>query len=130
MPPGSSGRRSQGARAVAPGDVCREVARALDWLLRVIDAMRDQHGHLGADHFPFSGNQDELFDPVERFFAAAHGAEVDFDRVLATVLFTDVVASTEAAARMGGRAWRDLIALRATGRHRIPERMTQSGGRV
>jgi class 3 adenylate cyclase len=64
----------------------------------------------GADHFPFSGNQDELFDPVERFFAAAHGAEVDFDRVLATVLFTDVVASTEAAARMGDRAWRDLIA--------------------
>jgi pimeloyl-ACP methyl ester carboxylesterase len=55
----------------------------------------------GADHFPFSGNQDELFDPVERFVAAAHGAEVDFDRVLATVLFTDVVASTEAAARMG-----------------------------
>jgi class 3 adenylate cyclase len=64
----------------------------------------------GADHFPFSGNQDELFDPVERFFAAAHGAEVDFDRVLATVLFTDVVASTEAAARLGDRAWRDLIA--------------------
>jgi class 3 adenylate cyclase len=63
----------------------------------------------GADHFPFSGNQDELFDPVERFFAATHGAEVDFDRVLATVLFTDVVASTEAAARMGDRAWRDLI---------------------
>jgi class 3 adenylate cyclase len=64
----------------------------------------------GADHYPFSGNQDELFDPVERFLAAAHGAEVDFDRVLATVLFTDVVGSTEAAARMGDRAWRDLIA--------------------
>jgi len=64
----------------------------------------------GADHYPFSGDQDELLDPVERFLAAAHGAEVDFDRVLATVLFTDIVASTEAAARMGDRAWRDLIA--------------------
>jgi class 3 adenylate cyclase len=64
----------------------------------------------GADHYPFSGNQDELFDPVERFFAATLGAEVDFDRVLATVLFTDVVGSTEAAARMGDRAWRGLIA--------------------
>src|SRR6185436_17394815 len=28
------------------GDVCREMARALDWLLRVVDAMRYQHGHL------------------------------------------------------------------------------------
>jgi class 3 adenylate cyclase len=63
----------------------------------------------GTDHYPFSGNQDELFDPVERFLAAAHGADVDFDRVLATVLFTDVVASTEAAARMGDRTWRELI---------------------
>jgi class 3 adenylate cyclase len=63
----------------------------------------------GADHYPFSGSQNELFDPVERFLAAAHGAEVDFDRVLATVLFTDVVASTQAAARMGDRTWRELI---------------------
>ena len=63
----------------------------------------------GADHYPFSGSQNELFDPVERFLAAAHGAEVDFDRVLATVLFTDVVASTQAAARMGDRTWRQLI---------------------
>lgn len=63
----------------------------------------------GADHYPFSGSQNELFDPVERFLAAAHGAEVDFDRVLATVLFTDVVASTQAVARMGDRKWRELI---------------------
>ena len=63
----------------------------------------------GADHYPFSGSPNELFDPVERFLAAAHGAEVDFDRVLATVLFTDVVASTQAAARMGDRTWRQLI---------------------
>lgn len=64
----------------------------------------------GADHYPFSGNQDELLDPVERFLLGAHSAEIDFDRVLATVLFTDVVASTETAARIGDRAWRDLIA--------------------
>jgi pimeloyl-ACP methyl ester carboxylesterase len=64
----------------------------------------------GADHYPFSGDQAELLDAVERFLAAAHGAEVDFDRVLATVLFTDIVASTEAAARMADRAWRDSIA--------------------
>jgi class 3 adenylate cyclase len=63
-----------------------------------------------ADHFPFSGDQDELLDPVERFLAAAHGAEVHLDRVLATVFFTDIIASTEAVVRMGDRAWRDLVA--------------------
>jgi pimeloyl-ACP methyl ester carboxylesterase len=80
----------------------------------------------GADHFPFSGNQDELFDPVERFFAAAHGAEVDFDRVLATVLFTDVVASTEAAARMGDRVWKGLI---ATHQQRVRSLLARFRGR-
>jgi pimeloyl-ACP methyl ester carboxylesterase len=64
----------------------------------------------GADHYPFSGDQEPLLDAVERFFAAAHGAEVDFDRVLATVLFTDIVGSTEMAARMADRAWRDVLA--------------------
>ena len=64
----------------------------------------------GADHYPFSGDQEALLDAVERFFVAAHGAEVEFDRVLATVLFTDIVGSTEIAARIADRAWRDLIA--------------------
>jgi class 3 adenylate cyclase len=64
----------------------------------------------GADHYPFSGDQDALLDAVERFLAAAHGAEVDFDRVLATVLFTDIVGSTELAAKMADRGWRDLLA--------------------
>jgi class 3 adenylate cyclase len=64
----------------------------------------------GADHYPFSGDQAELLDAVERFLAAAHGAEVDFDRILATVLLTDIVASTEAVTRMGDHGWRDLIA--------------------
>ena len=63
----------------------------------------------GADHYPFSGDQEELLDAVERFFIAAHGADVDFDRVLATVLFTDIVGSTEMAGRMADRAWRDLL---------------------
>jgi class 3 adenylate cyclase len=44
------------------------------------------------------------------FLTTAQGAEADFDRILATVLFTDIVASTEAAGRMGDRARRDLIA--------------------
>jgi len=56
---------------------------------------------------------DATWDTIEwgasaRAFGA--GAEVDFDRVLATVLFTDIVGSTQVAARMGDRAWRDLVA--------------------
>lgn len=64
----------------------------------------------GSDHYPFSGNQEQLLDAIERFLAAAQSADVDFDRVLATVLFTDIVASTETAVRVADRAWRDLIA--------------------
>jgi len=64
---------------------------------------------VGIDHYPFAGDQDELMDAVEHFLGAAHGAEVDVDRVLATVLFTDIVASTETAARMADRAWKDLL---------------------
>jgi class 3 adenylate cyclase len=63
----------------------------------------------GVDHYPLSGDQDRLLDAIERFVGAAHGAEVDFDRVLATVLFTDIVSSTERAAEMADRAWRDLL---------------------
>jgi class 3 adenylate cyclase len=80
----------------------------------------------GADHYPFSGNQNELFDPVERFLAAARGAEVDYDRVLATVVFTDIVASTEAAARMGDRTWRELI---STHHQRIRSLLARFRGR-
>jgi class 3 adenylate cyclase len=64
----------------------------------------------GADHYPFSGDQESLMTGIERFLGAAHGEEVDFDRVLATVLFTDLVGSTETAARIADRAWKDLLA--------------------
>jgi class 3 adenylate cyclase len=63
----------------------------------------------GVDHYPFSGDQDELMAAVERFLTTAHGGEVDVDRVLATVLFSDIVGSTEIAARMADRAWGDLL---------------------
>lgn len=64
----------------------------------------------GADHFPLSGDQEPLMAAIERFLAAAHGAEVDFDRVLATVLFTDIVGSTERAVSLADRGWKDLLA--------------------
>jgi class 3 adenylate cyclase len=60
----------------------------------------------GPDHSPFVGA--DVTNEVERFLASPREALVA-DRVLATVLFTDLVASTERAAALGDRAWRDLL---------------------
>ena len=64
----------------------------------------------GGEHDPLSGDHEPLMAAVERFLAAAHGAEVYFDRVLATVLFTDIVGSTERAVAIADRAWKELLA--------------------
>ena len=62
----------------------------------------------GDDHLVWVGDVDELLDEVEEFLTGARrGPEPD--RVLATVLFTDVVGSTERAARLGDRRWSELI---------------------
>ena len=63
----------------------------------------------GADHHMWAGDQDALLDEIERFLASTRDEEVEFDRVLATVLFTDIVDSTATAAAMGDRAWRDVV---------------------
>ncbi len=60
------------------------------------------------DHLPWVGNQDAILDEVEEFLTGVrHGPEPD--RVLATVMFTDMVGSTERAAELGDRRWRDLL---------------------
>jgi pimeloyl-ACP methyl ester carboxylesterase len=63
----------------------------------------------GVDHLPFLGDQDAILDEIEEFLTGVRPAP-ETDRVLSTVLFTDIVGSTEHAARMGDRKWRDLIA--------------------
>jgi pimeloyl-ACP methyl ester carboxylesterase len=63
----------------------------------------------GTDHIPFVGDTaDEIADAIEEFLTGAR-APVTVDRVLATVLFTDIVGSTEKAAALGDRRWRDLL---------------------
>jgi class 3 adenylate cyclase len=65
----------------------------------------------GADHSMWTGDATAILDEIEEFLTGVRrGPEPD--RVLATVLFTDVVGSTELATRLGDRAWRDLL-----GRH-------------
>jgi class 3 adenylate cyclase/pimeloyl-ACP methyl ester carboxylesterase len=62
----------------------------------------------GNDHFSFYGDMDVLADEIEEFLTGQRH-ERQVDRVLATVLFTDVVGSTEHAVRLGDRRWRDLL---------------------
>ena len=62
----------------------------------------------GEDHLPFLGDQDAILDEVEEFLTGVRrGPEPD--RVLATVLFTDIVGSTERVATVGDRRWRELL---------------------
>lgn len=62
----------------------------------------------GDDHLPFVGDQDALIDEVEEFLTGVRPAH-EPDRVLATVMFTDIVGSTERVRILGDRAWRDLL---------------------
>ena len=63
----------------------------------------------GVDHFPWAGDQTAVLREIERFLATLREEEAELDRVLATVLFTDVEGSTEKAAELGDRAWRELV---------------------
>jgi pimeloyl-ACP methyl ester carboxylesterase len=62
----------------------------------------------GGDHVPWLTDGEAILEEVEEFLTGVrHGPEPD--RVLATVLFTDIVGATERAAALGDRAWRDLL---------------------
>jgi hypothetical protein len=62
----------------------------------------------GRDHLAWGEDADAILDEIEEFLTGVrHGPEPD--RVLATVLFTDIVGSTAKAAALGDRRWRDLL---------------------
>jgi len=62
----------------------------------------------GEDDLPFFGDQDALLDELEEFFTGIRPTPRS-DRVLASVLFTDIVGSTERVVESGDRRWRDLL---------------------
>jgi len=62
----------------------------------------------GNDHMPFVGDSDSIVAEVQEFLTGVRPAP-EPDRVLATVLFTDIVGSTRRAAELGDRRWRDLL---------------------
>jgi class 3 adenylate cyclase len=62
----------------------------------------------GRDHWPFVGDVDAIVGEIEEFVTGARAAH-ESDSLLATVLFTDIVGSTERAAQIGDSAWRAVL---------------------
>ncbi|MGH7303115.1 MAG: adenylate/guanylate cyclase domain-containing protein, partial [Candidatus Rokuibacteriota bacterium] len=64
----------------------------------------------GEDHTPFFGTGETIVDEIEEFLTGVRpDHESDYDRVLATILFTDIVSSTERAAALGDQRWRHTL---------------------
>jgi class 3 adenylate cyclase len=79
----------------------------------------------GADHLFHVGDPEILLGPVQEFLTG-HRAPPEPERVLATILFTDIVGATEKAERLGDGAWRELL-----GRHHalVRSELAHFGGR-
>ncbi len=77
------------------------------WLASQIPGARFVEFH-GDDHAPWTGDQDALVGEVQEFLTGIRSSR-DIDRVLATVLFTDIVNSTEHMARVGDKAWNEWL---------------------
>jgi pimeloyl-ACP methyl ester carboxylesterase len=63
----------------------------------------------GIDHLPWAGDADAVLGEIEEFLTGTRTLP-EPDRVLATVMFTDIVGSTERAAELGDARWRSLLA--------------------
>ena len=87
----------------------------------------------GSDHMLWTGETERVLDEVEEFLTGSRSA-IESDRVLATVLFTDIVNSTKRAETIGDRAWHDVLdrhnalVRREISRHRGHEVRTMGDG--
>ena len=63
----------------------------------------------GEEHIAFLGDQGSVASEIERFVKGVQNEEAILDRVLATVVFTDIVGSTDTASRLGDHDWTDLL---------------------
>ena len=75
----------------------------------------------GATHIPWAEGSDEILAEIREFLTGVRESP-EPDRVLATVLFTDVVGSTERATELGDRRWRELLERHHTAVRRELER--------
>jgi len=62
----------------------------------------------GEDHVPWYGDTDRFVDEIQEFLTGARRV-AEPNRVLATVMFSDIVGSTQRAAEVGDRRWREVL---------------------
>lgn len=79
----------------------------------------------GADHIPWVGDADAILDEVQEFVTGTRSPRVP-DRVLTTVMFTDIIGSTRRARALGDRHWTHLL---ASHNQMIRRELTRFGGR-
>ncbi|MFN2589869.1 MAG: alpha/beta fold hydrolase [Actinomycetota bacterium] len=120
---GSPGRAVRAMKLVSDIDI-RDILPSVKVPTLVIHSRgnnlyRPDHGRYLADHIPgaryleIEGDDhtpmsEELMDAIEQFLTGTRNARPS-DRVLMTVAFTDIVGSTEIAADLGDRRWRNLL---------------------
>jgi pimeloyl-ACP methyl ester carboxylesterase len=100
---GAAAWRDAGEDLITPGEEARYLTEHIPGA-RLVELP-------GADHLPWVGESEPLLGEVAEFLTGVRHAP-DPDRVLATILFTDIVGSTALASELGDRKWRDLV-----GRH-------------
>ena len=62
----------------------------------------------GDDHFPWVGDQDAIISEIQEFLTGVRPVSEE-TRVLATIMFTDIVGSTQAAQKVGDQAWKSIL---------------------
>jgi class 3 adenylate cyclase len=89
------------------GDPVEDLEAGRDYAARIPGA---RFVELPGSEWPvWAGDQSPLFAAVEGFLREIRDEAEELDRVLATVLFTDIVGSTEAASALGDRRWREVV---------------------
>jgi class 3 adenylate cyclase len=95
---------------------------------------QDEHGDIpdaqlvefaGRDHLPFWEGAESIIDEIEEFLTGRRVGPQPH-RILTTVLFTDIVGSTQRAAEMGDGAWREMLTQHG---ERIRRQLVAFGGR-
>jgi class 3 adenylate cyclase/pimeloyl-ACP methyl ester carboxylesterase len=88
------------------GDLHARVGHGRDLAARIPNATYVELP--GVDHLPWIGDAGAILGEIEEFVAGERSL-VDEDRILATVVFTDIVGSTEQAATLGDKRWSTLL---------------------
>src|SRR6195256_4512807 len=90
------------------GDLQIPIEHGRELAARIPDAKFIEYP--GDDHTYATGDVEAVLGDIEEFITGhRESSSLDFERVLATVLFTDIVDSTRSAATMGDQAWRRLL---------------------